>query len=256
MLIQNPVGALTLTKREIRRFLKVYLQTLVAPLLTNMMFLGVFGGVFKTRQIGIEGVDYLSFLIPGLCAMGAINSSYQNPSSSLVQQKYQNLIQDLNTYPLTTFEKLLAFILGGSIRGTFVGFMTYAASIPFVGYEIAHPFFFICALFLLSTYFSVVGVIVGLKARTFDQMSFFTNIVLTPLVYFGGVFFEISRLPGVLSSIAYVNPLFPLIDTIRFAYLGVHEGNLVWNAGFLGITLAIMYLIAFRLLDKGEGLKD
>jgi ABC-2 type transport system permease protein len=255
-LISNTVGFMTLTKREIRRFLKVYLQTIVAPLFTNLLFLGVFGGVFRTRQVGIEGVDYLSFLIPGLCAMGAINSAYQNPASSLVQQKYQGLIYDLNTWPLTTFEKLMAFVLGGGVRGLLVGTMTYVASIVFVGYTVKSPFLFFTMLFVLAIFFSFVGVIVGLLAKTFDQSSFFTNIILTPLVYFGGVFFEIGKLPHGLSTLASFNPLFPLIDSVRYAYLGVSEGVFTTDLGLIAFFMTILATTAYKLLDSGRGLKD
>src|SRR4030042_4919668 len=136
ILFYNLVGFYTLLKREISRFMKVYIQTLVAPLLSNILFLGIFGGMLKTREVGIDGVGYLSYLVPGLCAMGAIFSAFQNPAFSLIPQKYTNTVYDLNSYPLTNFEKVFAFILGGTIRGFLIGILTYLATILFIGYNI------------------------------------------------------------------------------------------------------------------------
>ena len=240
----NFYGMYMLSRREIMRFMKVYIQTIIAPILSNMLFLGVFGGALRNREISIEGVDYLHFLIPGLCAMGAIMSAVQNPSSSMIIQKFQNLIQDLNSYPLTTSEKLMAFSIGGAVRGTMVGTLTYLASIPFVGYEISSPFLFIGMLFLVSLIFSFIGVIIGLVFENFDRLTFVMSIVLTPLVYFGGVFFEISNLPGILSKIAVYNPIFPLIDSVRWSYIGILEGTMQYNLAYSMSILLISFCTA------------
>ncbi|MBT4936445.1 ABC transporter permease [Candidatus Peregrinibacteria bacterium] len=255
MFFYNPIGFLTLTGREIKRFMKVYIQTIIAPLLTNMLFLGVFGGMFKTRQLGIEGVDYLSFLVPGLCAMGAIMSAYQNPSSSIIIQKYQNTIQDLNAYPITHFEKLMAFLIGGTVRGIMVGVLTYISTIYFVGYHIEYPLLFLLMLFLISLISSACGVIVGLVFHDFDKMSFILTIILTPMVYFGGVFFELSKLPSVLSYLIYINPLFPMVDLLRYSYLGILEGNMLFNISMISFLAILTITSSYFLFKKGVGLK-
>lgn len=255
-ILQNSVGFYSLFKRETWRFLKVYGQTLISPLLTNLLFLGVFGGTLQNREVGLEGIDYLSFLVPGLCIMGAMMGSFQNPSSSIIIQKYQGILQDLNILPLTTLEKMLAFVFSGATRGILIGIMTYLATIPFVGYTIEHPLAFFGALFLISFLFSLFGFIIGLLCQTFDQMSFLLNIVITPLIYFGGVFFEISRLPGILSNIAFFNPIFPLVDLTRYAYLGQSEGVLLINILLVIFYGTILFSVGYYLLKKGVGLKD
>jgi len=255
-LFYNPIGFFGLFKREVKRFMKVYIQTLLAPLLSNMLFLGVFGGMLKTRQVGIEGVDYLHFLVPGLSAMGAIFAGFQNPSFSIIVQKYSDTLKDLNSYPLSNFEKTLAFVLGGTVRGTLIGILTYIATIPFVGYSINNPLIFFGMLIVLSFIFSSLGVTVGLVLNNFEKMNFLLAIILTPLAYFGGVFFEVSQLPGILSKIIIANPLYPLINMVRFGYLGVHEGSIAIQSIFISIMSFITFFIAFLLLKKGVGLRN
>jgi ABC-2 type transport system permease protein len=252
----NKIGFITLLKREVRRFMKVYIQTMFAPLLTNMLFLGVFGGMLKTRQVGIEGVGYLSFLVPGLAAMGAIFAAFQNPSFSIIAQKYQGTLQDLNSYPLSVFEKVSAFVLGGTTRGFLIGSLTYVATIYFIGYEIKYPVFFFVMLLVVSFVFASLGVIVGLYFESFERMNFILAIVLTPLAYFGGVFFEISKLPGIISKLAVGNPIFPLIDLTRFGYLGVSEGNILYQIIFVAVVLVVAFFFAYRTFKKGIGLKN
>ena len=252
----NKTGFLTLLKREIDRFMKVYIQTIIAPLLSNMLFLGVFGGMLKTREVGIEGVGYLSFLVPGLASMGAIFASFQNPAFSIIAQKFQDTLKDINSYPMSTAEKVMAFILGGTFRGLLIGTLTYIATIFFVGYEIKHPLIFFFMLAFISFIFSSAGVISGLTLDTFERMNFILAIILTPMAYFGGVFFEVSKLPGHFAKLAYINPLFPMINLTRYGYLGVYEGNIVLQVILLPIIASVAFFTAFYIFKKGVGLKD
>lgn len=253
-ILSNPYGTYTLARREISRFLKVYFQTLLAPLLNNLLFLAVFGASLSGREVGISGVSYLPFLVPGLCVIGSINSAFQNPSSSLVIQKYQNLIQDINSFPITIAEKILAYTAAGTIRGVLVGIMTYLASIPFVGWHIEHPLLFVVILTLVSFIASAFGLCMGLISKTFDQLAFVSNFILTPLIFFGGVFFSLSKLPGVLAKISMLNPIFPLVDTLRFAFIGIHEGNLLVHSLLMGGYVIISLCICAYLFKKGVGL--
>lgn len=252
----NSTGFISLLKREIHRFMKVYIQTLIAPLISNMLFLGVFGGMLRTRELGVEGVGYLSFLVPGLCAMGAIFAAFQNPSFSLIAQKFQGTVQDINSYPISTMEKVLAFVLGGTIRGFFIGTMTYIATIFFVGYTISNPILFFSMLIIVSFIFATLGLVVGLTTENFEKMNFLLAIILTPMTYFGGVFFEVSRLPGILSNLAYANPLFPLINLVRYGYIGFYEGNLILQVSYLIIIFFTTFIFSYTLLKKGVGLKS
>ena len=255
IIFYNRVGFITLLNREIRRFMKVSVQTILAPLISNILYLGIFGGMLSTRQAGIDGVNYLHFLVPGLATMGAIFAAFQNPAFSIISHKFQNTIQDLNSYPISNLEKSLAFILGGTFRGVLVGLLTYAATIFFVGWEIEYPVRFLIALSATSFFFASAGLVSGLLLNSFEKMNFVLSIVIRPMAYLGGVFFEISKLPGMLSGIRLFNPIYPLVNITRYAYLGIFEGNI--RLHFL-ISLALILgavFTAVHLFKKGYGIK-
>ncbi|AFA47114.1 ABC transporter permease [Acetobacterium woodii] len=255
IMFYNRIGFITLLNREIHRFMKVPVQTILAPLISNILYMAIFGGMLQTRSVGIDGVSYLHFLVPGLATMGAIFAAFQNPAFSIISQKFQNTIQDLNSYPISITEKILAFVFGGMFRGVLVGVLTYAATIFFVGYEVVHPLFFVLALMATSFVFASIGLIAGLILDNFEKMNFILAIIITPLTYLGGVFFEISKLPGFLSAIKYINPIFPLVNVSRYAYIGVCEGNITIH---IVITLALVlssFFIAAYVFKKGIGIK-
>lgn len=255
LVFYNRIGFITLLNREIHRFMKVSVQTILAPLLSNILYLGIFGGMLQTRQVGIDGVNYLQFLVPGLAAMGAVFASFQNPSFSIISQKYQNTIQDLNSYPISNIEKSLAFILGGMFRGVLVGVLTYVATIIFVGFKIEYPLFFLLSLVATSFIFASLGLISGLVLNNFEKMNFVLSIIITPLAYLGGVFFEISKLPGLLSGIRYINPIYPLVNVSRYAYIGACEGNIRLHIFIAAALIISSFLTALYIFKKGIGIK-
>ncbi len=252
----NSVGFMALLRREIDRFLKIYIQTLLAPLLSNILFLGVFGAMIKTRGTGIAGIDYLHFLVPGLCGMGAIFSAFQNPAFSIVAQKYQDIFKDMNSYPISDIEKVLSFILAGTFRGVLIGVLTYVSTVFFTGYHVESPVLFLLMLTFISFIFSSVGTAVGLVLETFEKINFILSIILTPMAYFGGVFFEVTKLHGSLTFLVYLNPLFPLINMLRYSYLGVYEGELVIQLIYIAILVIISFGTSYRLFKKGRGFKS
>lgn len=252
----NRIGFITLFNREISRFLKIYIQTLLAPLLSNILFLGVFGAMIKTRGTGITGLDYLQFLVPGLCAMGAIFAAFQNPAFSIVAQKYQDILKEINSYPISVFEKVLSFILGGTFRGVLIGVLTYISAIYFTGYRIDRPLLFLLVLAVISFIFASAGLIAGLMLETFEKVNFILSIILTPMAYFGGVFFEVTKLNGTFAPLVYLNPLFPLINMLRYSYLGIHEGILTIQLVYIALLIVLSFGAAYRLFEKGVGLKS
>lgn len=253
--IYNPRGFLTLLNREIHRFTKVSVQTILAPLISNLLYLGIFGGVLSTRDVGIGGVNYLLFLVPGLSTMAAIMASFQNPAFSLIQQKYMNTISDLNSFPISNFEKTLAFILGGTIRGLMVGTLTYGATIPFVGSTIKYPLLFFISLTLTSFIFAGLGLFCGLLLDGFEKMNFVLSIIITPMTYLGGVFFEVTKLPGLLSGIRFINPIYPLVNLTRYGYVGIFEGNILHHGVFVIIFVLIAIVTSTAIFSKGVGIK-
>ncbi|WKY48122.1 ABC transporter permease [Eubacteriaceae bacterium ES3] len=251
----NRTGFLSLLNREIHRFMKVPVQTVLAPLISNILYMMIFGGMLQTREVGIDGINYLHFLVPGLATMGAILAAFQNPAFSIISQKFQNTIQDLNSYPISNTEKILAFVFGGVFRGVLVGLLTYVATIFFVGYQIAYPPLFVLALMTTSFVFASAGLIAGLAFENFEKMNFILSIVITPLTYLGGVFFEVSKLPGVMSAIKYINPIFPLVNVVRFTYVGVCEGSIVVHVTLTIMIVIITFSAAAYFFKKGMGIK-
>lgn len=251
----NRIGFFTLFFREIHRFTKVSIQTVLAPLISNLLYLGIFAGILSTRSAGIDGINYLQFLVPGLATMGALMAAFQNPSSSIIQQKFMNTLQDLNSYPISDAEKTSAFILGGTVRGILIGSLTYLATTPFVHTGIQNPVFFFVSIGITSFIFSSIGFISGLALEGFEQMNFIFALIITPLTYLGGVFFEASKLSGILGMVRFINPIYPLVNLTRYAYLGVYEENIVVHGVLAGIFVIITFGIALYAFKKGVGIK-
>jgi len=209
----------TLFLREVMRYLKLAVQTLVAPFLSNLLFLSIFGGLMASRSSGPGGGPYLRFLVPGLVVMGTFLSAFQNPLFSLVSMKYQNTLQDLSQYPLSTASKFAAFALAGALRGFLVGLMTYAAAGLFVGYHLHQAGLFWAFLALTAFVAASGGIVAGLLLDSFEKTNFLVALVLTPAMFLAGVF-QASGTSHRLDLIARFNPLAGLVGQGRGLFLG------------------------------------
>jgi ABC-2 type transport system permease protein len=231
---------MTLLKREISRFLKIFVQTIFAPFLSNILFLAIFGGVLASRTVNLE-IDFLSFLVPGLVFSSIVMASVQNPSFSIIAQKYQDTLKEYNLYPLTPGLRFFAFTLGGAIRGMIVGIMTWLAAGIFAGYSAQYPVLFWIYCFLLALLFSAIGTVFGLWLDSFEKMNFVVTILLTPLIYLGGIFFNVALLPGIWKTVGMANPFFVFIALGRFLYTG-YVPPIAWPF-WGGFALAIILLL-------------
>lgn len=209
----------TLFLREVMRYLKLAVQTLVAPFLSNLLFLSIFGGLMASRSSGPGGGPYLAFLVPGLVLMGTFLSAFQNPLFSLVAMKYQNTLQDLSQYPLSAASTFAAFALAGALRGFLVGLMTFAAAGLFAGYHLQHPVLF--WPFLAGTAFVAAsgGIVAGLFLDSYEKTNFLVSLVVTPAMFLAGVFQAAGTSPW-LDLIAHYNPLAGLVGQGRGLFLG------------------------------------
>lgn len=238
--MSNFYGTWTLLKKENKRFLKVWMQTILAPVISNLLFFAVFGLSLHRAIVEINGVGYLQFLVPGLIMMGISNSAFQNPSSSIIIMKYQGLIGDLMTIPLKSFELLIAYITSAVFRGLLIGFITYLSSIYFIDFTYQSiPIIFVSAV-LISLFFSFLGLFIGIWANEFDKSAFVSNFVLTPLTFFGGVFYSIKSLPEPFNTISSYNPIFHMINLLRYGLTGASEFPIsisLW--GTLAVTIFI-----------------
>ena len=220
----------TLLQKEVRRFLRVASQTLITPVVTAALYLFIFGATLGTRISILEGVSYAQFVIPGLILMGVVNNAFANSSTSLFMSRYLGSIVDLLVTPLTPTQFILAYTLAAMLRGMVVGTVVWLISLPFATLPWVHPALVVTMALLTSFLFAQFGLIVAIYADSFDALAMYSNFVLMPLIYLGGVFYPISILPSPWAGLSHLNPLFYLIDGFRHALLG--HGDLSFATAF------------------------
>lgn len=251
-------GFITIFHREIARFLKVIIQTVITPFVSSFLYLLIFGVSLGSQMDSHKGVSYLSFLIPGLMMMGLINNAFQNSSSSIVSSKFSGDLEDLRVAPVTDQEIILAMSLGSLVRGSLVAVITYFVGSLFMYFQsgewlmIAHPLATVFFLVVAGLIFGMIGISVAFWATTFDQLSAFSAFILLPLTYLGGVFLSIDHLHPFWQMVSKLNPLLYLINGLRFGILGVSDVN-VWTAGLISLVgIVVFYFVARWSLKKGS----
>ncbi len=249
------IGFRTLLSREVMRYLKLAVQTIGAPFLSNLLFLTIFGGLLAGRSAGSYGVPYLRFLVPGLVFAGVLMAAFQNPLFSLISMKYQNTLQDLCQYPLSAATRYLAFVLAGALRGILVGAMTYAAAGFFAGFGVAQPVSFWLYIGVVAFVAASGGVAAGLYLGTFEQANLVTSLVLTPFLYLGGVFLDAGTAPSWLGLVARYDPLTFLVGLGRRLYLGQGVSEAPITVAFAVVACLAAVLVALRAVATGKGMK-
>ena len=199
---------LALVRREINRFMKIKRQTVGAPMLETFLYISVFGAALGSRIKELHGFPYVVFIIPGLILMAWAINAFSNNSSSILQQKFQRAIDDQLSSPASPLELLLAFSLGGFLRGMIVATLTFAVASLLVTIPVEHVFVLLPALFLVGFFFAQLGVLVGVRAEQFDDVSFAQTFVLQPLIFLGGVFYSASLLPEPFQTLTQFNPVY------------------------------------------------
>src|SRR3989442_6578886 len=224
--IRQRRGTTALAGRETRRVLALWTQTILPPVLTAILFLAVFGGALGNRIHHVEGLPYLTFILPGLLVMTVAGQAFANCSTSLFQAKNEGYIEDILTSPLRPWQLALSYLSGGLVRGLSAALAVALLALPFA-HESAHPALTALALLLTGLVFSSLGVITGIWAETFDQHAFVANIVITPLALLGGVFYSARTLSEPWATLTRVDPLYYLVDATRSGLTGFHEAP-VW----------------------------
>lgn len=246
----------TLLQKEVRRFLRVASQTLLTPIITASLYLFVFGATLGERISVLPGFSYAQFVIPGLILMGVINNAFANTSSSLFMSRYLGNIVDLLVTPVTPAQFILAYTLAAMLRGLLVGVAVWAISIFFAELPWAMPLAALAMAALASFLFAQFGLIAALYANTFDSLSMFSNFILLPLIYLGGVFYPISILPPLWAGLSHLNPLFYLIDGFRHAILGVGDLPLATAFGVGALLALALFGWAALLIGRGYRLRS
>jgi ABC-2 type transport system permease protein len=229
-------GLIALTGREVARVLKLWTQTVVAPILSSALFILVFGLSLGDRIRAIDGVPYDQFIVPGLLAMAMVQAAYANNSATVYQARFDRYLNDVLAAPMRGWEVNLGLNLGGAVRAILIGAGLAAIAIPLTGVPVREPLVLAVSMALLLVLFCSFGVVVGVYAESWDHTAFVTNIVILPLSFLGGVFYSIGSLPSPWEEISHANPIFYLISAVRYGFLGSADTSVVLA---LGITAAI-----------------
>lgn len=244
-----------LLRREVNRFVKIKRQTVGAPLLETFLYISVFGAALGSRIDTLHGFDYVVFVIPGLVMMAWAMNAFANNASSILQQKFQGAIQDQLSSPASPTELLLAFTFGGFLRGMTVAVLTVTASALLVDLPVEHVLVLIPSLFLVGFFFAQLGVLVGVRAEQFDDVSFAQTFILQPLIFLGGVFYSASLLPEPFQTLTHFNPIYYMINLVRYGFLGYTEANVALSLGLLFVAVAVLFAVNYRLFARGYKLR-
>jgi ABC-2 type transport system permease protein len=245
----------TLWRREVNRFMKIKKQTLGAPLLETFLYISVFGAALGSRIDKLHGIDYVVFVIPGLIMMSFSINAFANNSSSILQQKFQGAIQDQLSSPASPLELLLAFSLGGFMRGLIVALLTFIAASLLVDLPVDNILVLIPSLFLVGFFFSQLGVLIGVRAEQFDDVAFAQTFVLQPLIFLGGVFYSATLLPQPFQTLTHFNPVFYMINLVRYGFVGYSEVSIALSLLALTAATGVLFAINLRLFSKGYRLR-
>ena len=250
----NWMGLYTLSEREVRRFMAVWTQTLLAPLITAALFLTVFNLAIGPARGPVMGVPFVEFLAPGILMMNVIQNAFANTSSSIVIAKVQGNIVDTLMPPLSPAELVIGYAAGGIARGLVVALAIYAGLAAALGIGVAHPLWTLAFVLVGSAFLSLLGIAAAIIANKFDQIAAITNFVVLPLSFLSGTFYSIEMLPGWMQTVSYWNPVFYLIDGVRHGMIGQSDGApgfgmlvLVAVTAAIGVLCWYWFRIGYRL---------
>ena len=252
----NWIGFGTLIKREVGRFFSVYRQTVLPGLITSALYIAIFGFTLEQRISEIQGIPYTLFILPGLIMMNTLTNATANTSSSMLQMKLLQQLPDLLTAPLSGLEISLAYIIGGTVRGMVNGILVLFLGMILIGMPVKDPLGTILFIFLVSWAFSSMGLLLGQLSESWDQLAMMQNFFLTPLSFLGGIFYSIKMLPDWAQTLSYINPIYYMINGIRYTILGVSDSNVVISYAMAIILTFGFTLSSVLLMESGKKIKQ
>lgn len=253
---RNLTALSTIWIKECTRFLRIWVQTLVPPAITMSLYFVIFGNVIGSRIGQMGGVDYMTFIVPGLIMMSIITNSYSNVSSSFFSAKFQRNVEELLVAPVPTWVIIMGFVGGGVARAMIIGVIVTIVSMFFVDISIHNVVVVIITLVLTSTLFATAGLINGIYAKTFDDISIIPTFILTPLTYLGGVFYSLDRLPEFWQNVSQVNPIIYMVNGFRYGFLGSSDVNYLFSLALLVGFNCVLFTVAYSLLKRGVGVRS
>ena len=251
----NRIAYQTIVRKEIRRFARIWVQTIVPPAVNALLYMVIFGSLIGSRISEMGGFRYIDFIVPGLIMMSVIINSYSNVVSSFFSSKMQNYIEELLVSPVSNLTIIAGYLTGGMARGLLVGSLVAGVSLFFSDIRPLNPIITISVAVLTSIMFALGGLINAVYAKSFDEISIVPNFVLTPLTYLGGVFYSISLLSPVWQTVSLFNPVLYIVNGFRYGILGVSDIPIWTSFGVIISFILVLGAIAFWLLDRGVGIK-
>lgn len=253
---QHWIAFQTIVTREIRRFMRIWAQTLLPPAITMTLYFIIFGGLIGSRIGDMEGFTYMQYIAPGVIMMAIINNAYANVASSFFSAKFQSHIEELIVAPVPNYLILAGYVAGGTARGLCIGLIVSVVALFFTELTVQHYWITFTMVLLSAVLFALGGFINAVYARSFDEISIIPTFILTPLTYLGGVFYSINLLPEFWQNVSLLNPVLYMVNAFRYGLLGISDVSVFWAFGIIVLFIVVLTWYALHLLHKGTGLRN
>jgi len=246
----------TIVRKEIRRFTRIWTQTLLPPAITMSLYFVIFGNLIGKRIGEMGGFTYMQFVVPGLIMMAVITSSYSNVVSSFFAAKFQRFVEEMLVSPTPNYVILAGFVMGGVTRGLLVGLIVTILSLFFTQLSLHSPFMIISIVVLTSVFFSLAGFINAVYANSFDDISIIPTFILTPLIYLGGVFYTTDLLSPFWAGVSQINPLLYVVNAFRYGFLGISDVDVTLSFSMIVLFTVVAFVYSLHLLNSGKRLRQ
>lgn len=247
---------MTIVRKEIKRYLRIWTQTLLPSAITMSLYFVIFGSLIGSRIGEMGGFTYMQFVVPGLIMMAIVTNSYSNVVSSFFGSKFNHSVEELLVSPIPNYVILMGYVVGGVTRGMFVAVVVTIVSLFFTELHIHSYFVVVVIVLMTSTLFALAGFINAVFANSFDDISIIPTFVLTPLIYLGGVFYSMDLLPEFWANVSKLNPLVYVVNAFRYGVLGVSDVSLTFAMGMITVFTAIAFTYSMHLLNSGKRLRQ
>jgi ABC-2 type transport system permease protein len=256
MLYRFWIAYLTIARKEILRFCRIWVQTIIPPVVMVALYFVIFGNLIGQRIGEMDGMKYIDFIMPGLVMMSIITNSYTNVVSSFYGAKYSRYIEEIQIAPVPNIIILLGFVSGGMVRGISVGIAVTLVSLLFTEFTIYNPFVVLLVALLTSCLFALAGLINAIFANSFDDISIIPTFVLTPLTYLGGIFYSIKLLPEFWQTVSLGNPILYMVNSFRYGFRGISDIDLFTAILVILFFIALLFTVSLILLARGTGIRQ
>ena len=250
------VAFMTIVRKEIKRYLRIWTQTLLPSAITMSLYFVIFGTLIGSRIGEMGGFTYMQFVVPGLIMMAIVTNSYSNVVSSFFGSKFNHSVEELLVSPTPNYVILMGYVVGGITRGLFVAVVVTLVSLFFTRIQVHSYLVVVVVVLMTSTLFALAGFINAVYANNFDDISIIHTFVLTPLIYLGGVFYSMDLLPTFWANVSKLNPLVYVVNAFRYGVLGVSDVSLTLAFGMIGLFTAAAFAYSMHLLNTGKRLRQ